>query len=206
MALMSPTDSIFLLPETRDQPMHVGSLQLLRKPDDATADFLPELFQRLLAVDDVAPMFRRRAYRSVTTLGQWAWQQDRDIDLEHHVRHSALPRPGRIRELLALASRLHSTLLDRQRPLWEMHLIEGLDDGRFAIYTKVHHAMMDGVSALKLLSQSSAHSADDLELRAPYLPLNDGHATRSAARGGGDLLSSLPGMAGGPASGGAHAA
>ena len=97
MALMSPTDSIFLLPETRDQPMHVGSLQLLHKPEGATADFLPELFQRLLAVDDVAPTFRRRAYRSVTTLGQWAWRQDRDIDLEHHVRHSALPRPGRIR-------------------------------------------------------------------------------------------------------------
>jgi diacylglycerol O-acyltransferase len=195
MALMSPTDSIFLLPETRDQPMHVGSLQLLHKPEGATADFLPELFQRLLAVDDVAPMFRRRAYRSVTTLGQWAWRQVRDIDREHHVRHSALPRPGRIRELLALASRLHSTLLDRQRPLWEMHLIEGLDDDRFAIYTKVHHAMMDGVSALKLLSESSAHSADDLELRAPYLPVTDAHASRSGPQAGGDLLTSLPGMA-----------
>ena len=195
MALMSPTDSIFLLPETRDQPMHVGSLQLLRKPEAASADFLPELFQRLLAVDEVAPMFRRRAHRSVTTLGQWAWQQDRDIDLEHHVRHSALPRPGRVRELLALASRLHSTLLDRQRPLWELHLIEGLDDDRFAIYTKVHHAMMDGVSALRLLSQSSAHAADDLELRAPYLPVADGHARPAGQRGGGDLLTSLPGTA-----------
>jgi WS/DGAT/MGAT family acyltransferase len=184
---------VFLLPETRDQPMHVGSLQLLQPPAGAGVDYLPELFQRLLGVEDVAPLFRRRAHRSVTTLGQWAWQDDHNIDLEHHVRHSALPRPGRIRELLALASRLHSTLLDRQRPLWEMHLIEGLDDGRFAIYTKVHHALMDGVSALRLLSETSAHDADDLELRAPYLPIET--KSPSDESGGAAGLGSLPGAA-----------
>lgn len=194
MALMPPTDSVFLLPETRDQPMHVGSLQLLHKPDGAGPDFLPELFQRLLTVDDVAPLFRRRAHRSLTTLGQWAWQDDRGIDLEHHVRHSALPRPGRVRELLALASRLHGTLLDRQRPLWEMHLIEGLDDDRFAIYTKVHHAMMDGVSALRLLSKTSAHDADDLALRAPYLPVESPTPSRSGGSGA-DSLAAFPGAA-----------
>jgi diacylglycerol O-acyltransferase len=177
MALMSPTDSMFLLPETRDQPMHVGSLQLFQPPAGADEDFLPELFQRMLAVDEVAPLFRKRAHRSLATFGQWAWQDDRGIDLEHHVRHSALPRPGRIRELLALASRLHSTLLDRQRPLWECHLIEGLEDGRFAVYTKMHHALMDGVSALALLSKASAHSPDDLTLRAPYLPLESSGST-----------------------------
>jgi diacylglycerol O-acyltransferase / wax synthase len=193
MALMPPTDSMFLLPESRDQPMHVGSLQLFQKPDGADEDFLPELFQRMLQVEDVAPLFRKRAHRSLATLGQWAWQDDRGIDLEHHVRHSALPRPGRIRELLALASRLHSTLLDRQRPLWECHLIEGLEDGRFAVYTKLHHALMDGVSGLALLSKSSADSADDLELRAPYLPLE--RSTPPDREGGGNPLLSLPGAA-----------
>jgi diacylglycerol O-acyltransferase len=193
MALMPPTDSMFLLPESRDQPMHVGSLQLFQKPPGADEDFLPELFQRLLRVEEVAPLFRKRAHRSLATLGQWAWQDDRGIDLEHHVRHSALPRPGRIRELLALASRLHSTLLDRQRPLWECHLIEGLEDGRFAVYTKLHHALMDGVSGLALLSKASAHSPDDLALRAPYLPIES--STSKDEGGGGNPLLSLPGAA-----------
>jgi WS/DGAT/MGAT family acyltransferase len=195
MALMSPSDSMFLIPETRDQPMHVGSLQLFARPAGADENFMPELFQRMLAVDEVAPLFRKRAYRSVTTLGQWAWQDDRGIDLEHHVRHSALPRPGRIRELLALASRLHSTLLDRHRPLWEVHLIEGLEDGRFAVYTKMHHALMDGVSALALLSKASADSPDDLALRAPYLPLEETAHSGEASGGGG--LAGLPAAAAG---------
>jgi diacylglycerol O-acyltransferase / wax synthase len=195
MALMSPSDSMFLIPETRDQPMHVGSLQLFARPDGADSDFMPDLFQRMLAVDEVAPLFRKRAHRSLATLGQWAWQDDRGIDLEHHVRHSALPRPGRIRELLALASRLHSTLLDRHRPLWEVHLIEGLEDGRFAVYTKMHHALMDGVSALALLSKASAHSPDDLELRAPYLPVEPTERSGEDAGGGG--LAGLPGAAAG---------
>jgi diacylglycerol O-acyltransferase len=195
MALMSPSDSMFLIPETRDQPMHVGSLQLFARPDGADSDFMPDLFQRMLAVDDVAPLFRKRAHRSLATLGQWAWQDDRGIDLEHHVRHSALPRPGRIRELLALASRLHSTLLDRHRPLWEVHLIEGLEDGRFAVYTKMHHALMDGVSALALLSKASAHSPDDLALRAPYLPVEP--TERSGEGDGGGGLAGLPGAAAG---------
>ena len=99
-------------------------------------------------------MFRKRPVRGLTTAMQWAWEDDEDIDLEHHVRHSSLPHPGRIRELLALTSRLHGTLLDRQRPLWEMHLIEGLADGRFAVYTKLHHSLMDGVSGLRLLERS----------------------------------------------------
>jgi hypothetical protein len=126
MALMSLQDAVFLLPETREQPMHVGGLQLFQRPEGAGRDFLNDMHAELVAVEEVAPIFRRRAYRSVSTLGQWAWEDDTDLDLEHHVRHSALPRPGRIRELLALTSRLHSTLLDRHRPLWEMHLIEGL--------------------------------------------------------------------------------
>src|SRR4029077_1160669 len=101
-ALMSPTSSMFLWPETRDQPMHVGGLELFTTPDGADSDYLSGLYRDALAVTDVAPLFRRRPYRGLATLGQWAWTDDGAIDLEHHVRHSALPRPGRIRELLAL--------------------------------------------------------------------------------------------------------
>jgi diacylglycerol O-acyltransferase / wax synthase len=154
MALMSPTDSMFLIGESREQPMHVGSLQVFELPEGADAELLRRTMLDMLSQTDVAPLFRQRPYRTLATLGQWAWMQDRGVDLEHHVRHSALPKPGRVRELLALVSRLHSTLLDRQRPLWEVHLIEGLEGNRFAVYTKLHHAVMDGVSGMRLLQRA----------------------------------------------------
>ena len=160
MAMMSPTDSLFLTGESREQPMHVGGLQVFELPDDAGPEMLRAAFQDLLAETDVAPLFARRPYRSLTTLGQWGWANDPDVDLEHHVRHSALPQPGRVRELLALGSRLHSTLLDRQRPLWELHLIEGLDNNRFAVYSKLHHALMDGISGMRLLQNSLSPDPD----------------------------------------------
>src|SRR3954449_3513141 len=160
MALMSPTDSMFLIGESREQPMHVGSLQVFELPDGADADLLRVALLDMLEQKDVAPLFRRRPYRSLTTLGQWGWTDDADVDLEHHVRHSALPGPGRVRELLALVSRLHSTLLDRQRPLWELHLIEGLEGNRFAVYTKLHHALMDGISGARLLQRSLSTDPD----------------------------------------------
>jgi len=160
MALMSPTDSMFLIGESREQPMHVGSLQVFELPDGADTDLLRNTLLDMLTQTDVSPLFRQRPYRSVATLGQWAWAQDREVDLEHHVRHSALPKPGRVRELLALVSRLHSTLLDRQRPLWEVHLIEGLEGNRFAVYTKLHHSVMDGVSGMRLLQRALSSDPD----------------------------------------------
>jgi WS/DGAT/MGAT family acyltransferase len=165
---MPPTSSAFLLPESRDQPMHVGGLQLFETPEGAGPDYLTGLYREAISETDVAPVFRRRPYRGLTTLGYWAWMEDDDVDLEHHIRHSALPRPGRIRELLALTSRLHGTLLDRHRPLWETHLIEGLADGRFAVYSKVHHALMDGVSALRMLERTLSPDPDDRDVAMPF--------------------------------------
>jgi WS/DGAT/MGAT family acyltransferase len=148
--------------------MHVGGLQLFTSPEGAGPDYLTGLYHDALAETDIAPLFRRRPYRGLGTLGQWAWADDTEIDLEHHIRHSALPRPGRIRELLALTSRLHGTLLDRHRPLWETHLIEGLEDGRFAVYSKTHHALMDGVSALRLLERTLSTDPDARDVALPY--------------------------------------
>jgi diacylglycerol O-acyltransferase / wax synthase len=193
MALMPLTDSMFLVAERREQPMHVGGLQLFTTPADAGPDYLTELYHRALAIEEVAPMFRRRAQRSITSAGQWVWADDPNVDLEHHFRHSALPRPGRIRELLALTSRLHGTLLDRERPLWEVHLIEGLEDGRFAIYTKMHHAMMDGVSALKLLQRSLSDDPDEVDAPLPWDARRElGRRSSDGQRKGGGLTA-LPG-------------
>jgi diacylglycerol O-acyltransferase len=167
---MSPTSSLFLLAETREHPMHVGGLELFQPPDGADSRDMMKLFEPLLEQSDVAPVFQKRAKRSLTSLGQWGWETDKQFDIEHHVRKNALPHPARVRELLTLCSRLHSTLLDRHRPLWEMHLIEGLDDGRFAVYTKTHHALMDGVSALRVLSRMLTENPDERGLPAPWAP------------------------------------
>ncbi len=191
--LVAPTDAMFLLPETREQPMHVGSLQLFTAPEGSGPDTLTELYQQALTTPEVADVFRKRPVRGFGTAGQWAWRDDEAIDLEHHVRHSSLPRPGRIRELLALSSRLHGTLLDRQRPLWEMHLIEGLADGRFAVYTKLHHSLMDGVSGLRLLERSLSTDPDARDTPMPFAARP--RPERTDDGGGFDPLGALAGGA-----------
>jgi len=165
---MSPVDSLFLMAETREHPMHVGGLQLFVPPDGADADDVRQIFHQMIDVEDIRPLLRRRARRSVTSIGLWGWEPDGEFDIEHHVRHTALPRPGRVLELLALCSRLHSNLLDRHRALWDASLIEGLADGRFAMYLKVHHAVVDGVSALRLLQSSLSEDPDQRDMPPPW--------------------------------------
>jgi diacylglycerol O-acyltransferase / wax synthase len=148
---IDPTSAGFLYAENRNMPMHVGGLQLFKKPEGAGRNYVRELYESSLDVDEVAPLFLKHPHRSVRTGGQLVWKDDDQFDIEHHVRHSALPKPGRVRELLDLCSRLHSTRLAWERPLWEAHIIEGLRDGRVAMYTKTHHALVDGVSAMRLL-------------------------------------------------------
>ncbi|MCQ4118599.1 WS/DGAT/MGAT family O-acyltransferase [Rhodococcus tibetensis] len=180
---MSPTDSLFLLGESREHPMHVGGLAVFTPPDGADAAGVRAMFETAMVADEVAPTFRKRARRSVTTLGQWGWDTATDVDLNHHVHRHALPRPGGMPELLALASRLHAGLLDRSRPLWEMHLIEGLADGRYAVYTKIHHALADGASAMNLLRRSMSEDPDRQMMPAPWqpVPAPTGDASRSTS-------------------------
>jgi diacylglycerol O-acyltransferase / wax synthase len=153
--VMPVTDSMFLLGESREHPMHVGGLQLYTLPEDAGPNYLSDFYHSLVADEaKVTEIFRKRPRRPVSSLGQWSWSSDDQLDMEYHVRFSALPRPGRVRELLELVSRLHGSLLDRHRPLWEFSLIEGLEGNRFATYSKVHHALMDGVSSIILANRA----------------------------------------------------
>ena len=191
MGLMPLNDSVFLLPESREQPMHVGGLQLFDLPEGAAKGYLRELYEASVSVEHVAPVFRKRAHRSLLTLGQWTWVDDDAVDLEHHVRHSALPEPGRVRELFALTSRLHGTLLDRKRPLWESHLIEGLEGRRFAVYTKLHHALMDGMSATRLLTSSLSTDPDARDVTPPW----EASGSERPRRSPGLSALSLPGLA-----------
>ena len=163
-----PTDSVFLLGESREHPMHVGGLQLYQPPEGAGRGYVREFYDQLVAQRDFQPTFLKRPATFWGGIANLGWSLDKDIDIDYHVRRSALASPGRVRELLELTSRLHSTLLDRHRPLWETHIIEGLNDGRFAVYTKFHHALIDGVSALKLMQRALSSDPDDTEVRAPW--------------------------------------
>ena len=165
---IDPTAAAFLLTENRSMPMHVGGLQLFKKPEGAGRNYIREMYEQMRDVETIAPLFLKRPHRSVGTAGQWVWEEDEQFDIEHHVRHSALPRPGRIRELFELCSRLHSTRLARERPLWEAHIIEGLRDGRVAMYTKTHHALVDGVSAMRLLQSVLSTDPDERDMPAMW--------------------------------------
>ncbi|MGW5453631.1 WS/DGAT/MGAT family O-acyltransferase [Nocardia sp. NPDC003979] len=167
MDLIAPLDALFLLAESREHPMHVGSLQLFEPPEDAGPDYLRELRETLLADNSVRPTFSRRP---ATWLGapQLAWTEDDEVDLDYHLQHSALPAPGGMDQLLDHVSTLHSALLDRHRPMWEMHFIEGLADGRFALYAKMHHALIDGVSAQRIMQRTLTTDPFATEVTVPW--------------------------------------
>ncbi len=167
MDLIAPLDALFLLAESREHPMHVGSLQLFEPPEDAGPEYLRDFRDALLAERFVRPTFSRRP---ATWLGapQMAWTHDDEVDLDYHVQRSALPGPGSIGQLLDHASGLHSGLLDRHRPMWEMHFVEGLADGRFALYSKMHHSLVDGVSAQRIMRRTFTTDPFATEFMRPW--------------------------------------
>jgi diacylglycerol O-acyltransferase len=162
---LSPLDSLFLWGEHRNTMMHVGGLLTLTLPEDAGRFYLRDLVDEAIALHDIkAPWNRKLLANGLVPNPFRSWVTDDDIDLEYHVRRSALPSPGGERELGVLVSRLHSNPLDMRRPPWEMHFIEGLEGGRFAMYVKMHHSLVDGFSAMKLLTRSFAKDPEDREM------------------------------------------
>ena len=119
MEPISPTDALFLIGESREHPMHVGSLQLFQPPEDAGPHFVRESYHAMLECTDVQPAFRKHPafFGGITNV---AWSFDKDVELDYHLRRSALPEPGRVRDLLELASRLHGSLLVD-------HLVDAVD-------------------------------------------------------------------------------
>ena len=109
----------------------------------------------------LAPVFTRKLALMPFDLANPVWIHDDDIDLDYHMRYLVLPKPGTMAQMEALCARLHSSLLDRSRPLWEFYVIEGLADGRLGYYSKVHHAAVDGQAAVAL-----ANSIFDADTRA----------------------------------------
>ncbi|MFT3901238.1 MAG: wax ester/triacylglycerol synthase family O-acyltransferase [Gordonia sp. (in: high G+C Gram-positive bacteria)] len=170
MQYMPMTSSMFLIAETREQPMHVGGLQLFVPREGQTAHELADEVHAAFTSPDmtISETFRRRPAQPFSLVGSLAWSVDDDIDMAYHVRRIALPSPGRIRELFHYVSLNHSTLLDRSRPMWEAHIIEGLADGRAALYTKVHHSLVDGVTAMRLLARTLSEDPANRQCTAPW--------------------------------------
>jgi diacylglycerol O-acyltransferase len=158
---MPITDAFFLIMESRRTPMHVGGLNLFTLPKDVDdASFLANLGNILRYDGELRRPFGEKLKTGPLGIaGNIFWEEEDELDMEYHVRHSALPKPGRYRELFSLVSRLHGTLLDRSRPMWEMHLIEGLQNRQFATYFKAHHCAIDGVGAMHLMSSMYSTNA-----------------------------------------------
>jgi diacylglycerol O-acyltransferase / wax synthase len=152
---VSPVDADWLALESRDTPMHVGWLFEFTLPRDAPGDYLQREFEQMREVRAIPPPWNLKLVEAPLLNSRLPLMREvHDVDLDYHVRHSALPHPGGQRELGVLVSRLHSNELDLHRPLWEVHLIEGLEGNRFAMYSKMHHSLVDGVSGMRLIMRT----------------------------------------------------
>lgn len=163
---LNTTDAFFLQIEHAESPMHVATLSRFRLPKSKGQGEILKLVERYREFPVNFPPFNLKLAK--TSLGKWnpAWTTATDIDIDYHFRHSALPQPGGERELAVLISRLHSIHLDRSRPMWECHLIEGFADGSFALYVKMHHALIDGVAGSRMLQRAMSTKPQ----RAPAVP------------------------------------
>ncbi|MCU4359510.1 WS/DGAT/MGAT family O-acyltransferase [Acinetobacter ursingii] len=162
MRPLHPIDFIFLSLEKRQQPMHVGGLFLFEIPENAPDTFMQDLVNDIRKSKTIpVPPFNNR-------LSGLFWDEDEEFDLDHHFRHVSLPHPGRIRELLIYISQEHSTLIDRVKPLWTCNIIEGIEGNRFAMYFKIHHAMVDGVAGMRLIEKSLSDDPTEKSIVPPW--------------------------------------
>ena len=162
MRPLHPIDFIFMSLEKRQQPMHVGGLFLFQIPENAPATFIQDLVADIRKSKSIPiPPFNNK-------LNGLFWDEDTEFDLDHHFRHVALPHPGRIRELLVYISQEHSSLIDRAKPLWTCNIIEGIEGNRFAMYFKIHHAMVDGIAGMRLLEKSLSHDPNAKSIVPPW--------------------------------------
>ncbi len=148
MEWMSAIDSSFLHIENDATPMHIGGVSIFAGPPPPFA----ELKQMVAGKLDLVPRYRQKVRFVPLAAGPPVWIDDPHFSLNYHLRHTAVPAPGSDVELRQMAARIFSQHLDRNKPLWELWVVEGLDEGRWALLSKVHHCMVDGVAATDLMS------------------------------------------------------
>jgi diacylglycerol O-acyltransferase / wax synthase len=200
---LSAVDASFLAQERANSHMHIGAVLLFEGPPPSYEDFLNHIRSRLHLV----PRYRHKLAVPPLETGRPIWIDDPSFNLEYHVRHTALPQPGSDEQLRALAARVHSQRLDRAKPLWELWLVQGLADNRFALISKSHHALVDGVSGVDLMTvlfdlepipQIAPHEGE------PWAAQPEPRAAALAARGIKGLLKLPLDLAGGALSAATH--
>jgi WS/DGAT/MGAT family acyltransferase len=172
---LTSLDTAFLAMESPQLHMHVGGIFTFRRPaPDAGPAFTFERFLALMRSRlHLVPRYRQKLAFTPLNLANPIWVDDVDFDLAYHVRHAALPRPGSTAQLTEYAARLFSRGLDRERPLWELYVVDGLADGGFALIGKNHHAMIDGISGIDIatvLMDTSPHAPETFPAPEPWNP------------------------------------
>ena len=181
MRYLPPMDAAFLRMESKRTPMHVGAMMTFKLPDDAPPDFVRKLMLKMREKPFMPEPFGSRLARGKLSRLAPAWE-DVPVEMDYHLRHSALPYPGGERELGQLVARLHSHPLDLSRPLWECHLIEGLEPSvdpqsgkplgggqRFVLYFKAHHCAIDGMGAMRMVQHWLSTDPANRETPGPWM-------------------------------------
>ena len=147
---LSALDALFLQLETPEVPAHVGSVSLLEKPKGQRGSFYPRVRKHIESRLHLAPLFSRRLAFMPLDLANPIWLSGTVVNLDDHIKHVRLPRPGTPEQLDAAVAKLHEGMMDRDKPLWQFAVIEGLQDGRVAFYSRIHHAALDGQGGVAL--------------------------------------------------------
>lgn len=197
MKQLAPMDAMFVYQETATAPLHIGSMMVYDPPGKGQeAVRFKEILNRFNERLDATPVFRRKLAKVPFGLGAPYWIDDSDFDLEFHVRHIALPKPGDWRQFCILQARLHSRPVDMSRPPWEVYVIEGLDNinglpkGSFALYFKIHHSAIDGATGNQIM-EALHDSVPNPEPRKPAADCWQGEAKPSDLKMLGDAYIDL---------------
>lgn len=165
-----PEKIVLLALESHEHPMHLGVLQMFRPPAGAGPEYPRETYEAMRACTDVARTFTGHPSPTRRGTSKVRWTYDSGIDIDYHWRYLRLPAPGDQHDFFDVLGELHSSALDRRKPLWEGHLIDGLEDGRFAVYIKAHHALADGTSGANVIQGALSTDPQDTGVRVSWAP------------------------------------
>ncbi len=185
MDALDTMDALMLAGEMFGSAMHVGIVLILSPPADAEAGFVEALYtDSLIGPYELDPRLRRHPHRGLDTGGIWVWRDEAEVDLRAHVHRATLPPESGSEELWRFISALHGQRLEMSSPLWTSYLIDGLEDGRFAIYIKVHHIVIDGVGGLQMIIDSLSTDPDHRSMPPFYADKTRASAAHTDRRHG----------------------
>jgi WS/DGAT/MGAT family acyltransferase len=174
---LSGLDAAFLHLETPETPLHVGGLSMYELPPEYQGDFVADVCKHIQSRLHLAPIFQRKLVNMPFDLANPVWVMDEHLDIEHHIRHVIVPPPASRAQVDRLVSRIHSSLLDRSRPLWEMYVLDGLptppdapEGTRYVgLYSKFHHAGLDGMGGQVLMQAIMDTTPEPRKVRPPKI-------------------------------------